>query len=209
MLKRIIFDLDNTLIMWLDHYPLLLKDILKDNNLDIDYLIIDRAIEAQEINYDYLTKEQLLHDINANLEKPVSMSLVDEILERQKVLAEYDESIIDVLKYLASKYEIVVLTNYFKDTQEGRLKTAGLLPYITEVIGGDTVNKIKPNAEGFIKAMGNHTANECLMIGDSINIDIKGAKNVGIPTVLMDKENRYSDYQGKRITNLEELKEML
>ena len=47
------------------------------------------------------------------------------------------------------------------------------------------------------------------MIGDSINIDIKGAKNVGIPTVLMDKENRYSDYQGKRITNLEELKEML
>lgn len=209
MLKRIIFDLDNTLIMWLDHYPLLLKDILKDNNLDIDYLIINRAIEAQEINYDYLTKEQLLHDINVNLEKPVSMSLVDEILERQKVLAEYDESIIDVLKYLASKYEIVVLTNYFKDTQEGRLKTAGLLPYITEVIGGDTVNKIKPNAEGFIKAMGNHTANECLMIGDSINIDIKGAKNVGIPTVLMDKENRYSDYQGKRITNLEELKEML
>jgi len=209
MLKRIIFDLDNTLIMWLDHYPLLLKDVLKDNNLDIDYLIIDRAIEAQEINYDYLTKEQLLHDINVNLEKPVSMSLVDEILERQKVLAEYDESIIDVLKYLASKYEIVVLTNYFKDTQEGRLKTAGLLPYITEVIGGDTVNKIKPNAEGFIKAMGNHTANECLMIGDSINIDIKGAKNVGIPTVLMDKENRYPDYQGKRITNLEELKEML
>lgn len=209
MIKRIIFDLDNTLIMWLDHYPLLLKDILKDNNLDIDYLIINRAIEAQEINYDYLTKEQLLHDINVNLEKPVSMSLVDEILERQKVLAEYDESIIDVLKYLASKYEIVVLTNYFKDTQEGRLKTAGLLPYITEVIGGDTVNKIKPNAEGFIKAMGNHTANECLMIGDSINIDIKGAKNVGIPTVLMDKENRYSDYQGKRITNLEELKEML
>ena len=209
MIKRIIFDLDNTLIMWLDHYSLLLKDILKDNNLDIDYLIIDRAIEAQEVKYDYLTKEQLLHDINAGLDEPVSMSLVDQILERQKVLAEYDEDTIDVLKYLASKYEIVVLTNYFKDTQTGRLKTAGLLPYINEVFGGDTIGKIKPNPSGFIKAMGNHTANECLMIGDSLNIDIKGAKNVGIPTILVDRENHHPDYQGKRIISLKELKEML
>ena len=209
MLKRIIFDLDDTLVVWKSDYSLLLKKILEEKNIDMDYLIIDNAIEAQEIKYDYLSKEQLLSDINAGLDKKVTMDLVNEILERQKVLSEHDEKTIDVLKYLASKYEIVVLTNYFKDTQEGRLEHAGFMPYIKEVFGGDTIGKTKPNAAGFIMAMGDYTAGECLMIGDCLPIDINGAKNVGIKTILIDRNNKYPNYQGTKITNLEELKEML
>lgn len=209
MLRRIIFDLDFTLIEWKKEYPLLLKDILEEHNLDIDYKIIDDVIESQEVIYDHLSKEQLLFDINKNTNIEVPMSLLDEILERQKLLSDYDEKLIDLLKYLSKKYEIVVLTNYFKDTQQGRLEHAGLMSYIKEVYGGDTIKRFKPYPDGFIKAMGNHSANECLVIGDSVRCDINGAKEVGIPTILFDSRKKYLDYQGKKIDSLYELKEML
>lgn len=209
MLKRIIFDLDFTLIKWKDEYPLLIKDILTEHNLDIDYKIIDDAIELQEEKYDCLSKEQILLDANANLDINISMDLLDEILQRQKVLSDYDEDTIKVLKYLSKKYEIVVLTNYFKEIQEGRLAHAGFMPYIKEVIGGDSIKHFKPHPDAFIAAMGPYNANECLVIGDSVRCDINGAKNVGIPAILFDTRKKYPDYQGKRINSLSELKEML
>jgi len=209
MLKRIIFDLDYTLIYWKDEYPLLIKEILKKHNINVDYRIIDEIIESMEVKYETLSKDILLRDVQEKLNDKITMDIIDEIFEGQKKLSDYDENLIELLKYLSSKYEIVVLSNYFTSVQKGRLEHAGLLPYISEVYGGDMIPKFKPDASGFIKAMGNHLATECLVIGDSVRCDINGALNVGIPAILYDSRGKYPDYQGKKINSLYELKEML
>ena len=64
MIKRLVIDLDNTIILWKDEYTSALKKVMKEYNLDIDYKIIDDLIESQEKKYKTVTKEQLLLDIN-------------------------------------------------------------------------------------------------------------------------------------------------
>ena len=41
-----------------------------------------------------------------------------------------------------------------------------------------------------------------VMVGDSIESDITGAKSFGIDTILYDPNNKYPDYKGMKITNL-------
>ena len=209
MLKRIIFDLDFTLIIWKDDYDWAVKEVLKEHNLDIDYSIIDKELESQELKYDHLSKEQLLNDINEKLDKKIPMSILDEIIKKQELLSEYDAELVELLKYLSSKYEIVVLSNYFTSIQQGRLEHAGLMPYIKEVIGGDMIEKFKPHESGFIKAMGPHSAGECLMVGDSVRCDINGASEVGMKSILVDSRHKYADYGGWRVESIYDLKEML
>ncbi|MBR3524193.1 MAG: HAD family hydrolase [Bacilli bacterium] len=209
MFKRIIFDLDFTLLMWKDEYVLNIKNVLEKHHIDADYKVIDEIIDEQEVKYDNLSKLQLLLDINDRVNTPIHMDILDEILEGQKQLSDIDIELVSLLQYLSSKYELVVFTNYFTDVQKARLEHAQLLPYIKEVIGGDMIEKFKPHESGFIKAMGPYTAAECLMVGDSVRCDINGAKEVGMKSILVDCRHKYPDYEGWRIESIYDLKEML
>lgn len=46
------------------------------------------------------------------------------------------------------------------------------------------------------------------MVGDSIEDDIEGAKQLEIKTVLVDREGKYFDYKGTKNFDLSILKEM-
>lgn len=47
------------------------------------------------------------------------------------------------------------------------------------------------------------------MIGDSIHSDIKGATNVGMPVILFDYKNMYSDLPYQKVTNYTQIKDIL
>ena len=209
MFKRIIFDIDFTLLIWKEEYSMQIKEVIDKHHLDIDYRIINDEIDEQERVYDNLSRERLFKDANARLENKLSREVLEEILEGQKQLSDVDQELIETLKYLSSKYEIVVLSNYYSDIQRGRLEHAGLMPYIKEVIGGDMIEKFKPHESGFIKAMGPYTAAECLMIGDSVRCDVNGAKEVGMKSILVDSRHKYPNYEGWRVESIYDLKEML
>ena len=53
------------------------------------------------------------------------------------------------------------------------------------------------------------TAEESLMIGDSLEADIEGAENVGMQTVLFDYKNQSNGYASRKINKLAELKVFL
>lgn len=116
--------------------------------------------------------------------------------------------LVDTLKYLSTKYELYVLTNWFTESQTKRLDNVGILKYFKEVVGADIVNP-KPAIEAFNYIIKDTNLKDCIMIGDNIDTDIKGALNVGIKTILYDYKNIYKDFAYDRITKIEELKEML
>lgn len=49
------------------------------------------------------------------------------------------------------------------------------------------------------------SAAECLFIGDEPVWDIEGAGRVGMPAVLIDRTNRHSSHEGRRVQNLEDV----
>ena len=182
MIKRIIFDLDNTLIDWEDNYwEDGIKFACKKLNINYNDKLkndIINVIDNYEKTQEYFKIDIMQDLINKKLNSNYDTQFIKLILNyfEKCVPNKIDSKIIETLKYLQSKYELVVLTNWFEYQQKQRLKNANLYKYFKKVYGTETV-KIKPNKEAFELARGNVLPNECVMIGDNFEIDIKGAIN--------------------------------
>jgi putative hydrolase of the HAD superfamily len=207
MIKRLIFDLDNTLIMWRDSYKSAIKNTIQKYDLDIDYLLVDEVIESYEKYYNYYSKEHMLELINHKFDLKLDISFLEDWLIELGKMADIEDDIIETLEYLSSKYELVVLTNWFKDSQLKRLEKVGIDKYFKEIYGGDKY--IKPSLESYKIAMGNKNPNECIMIGDNYITDIEGAINAGLQAIMITSKDFTSNDFYKVIHNINELKEML
>ena len=191
-MKRLLFDLDNTLIKWKDEYTIALQKTIEEFNIDIDYHVIDAVIEKQEKVHDMMNKEVLLNDINEETGLNLDMSFIERLFEHQKYIADIDDDVIETLEYLKDKYDIVLLTNYFIEPQIGRLKKVGIDKYFSMFIGGDMV-LIKPHKEAFLEGVKDLPLENVTMIGDSVECDVKGALAAGINVIQMDYFNKYED----------------
>ncbi|WP_205504639.1 YjjG family noncanonical pyrimidine nucleotidase [Rufibacter psychrotolerans] len=98
----------------------------------------------------------------------------------------------EVLAYLREKYVLHIITNGFKDVQYIKLKSSKLDVYFSEIITSECANCTKPDRKIFLHALerAGVTAQESLMIGDSLDADILGAMNAGIDQVLFNPERK-------------------
>ena len=207
MVKKLIFDLDNTLIIWKDEYVQALKDTLKKYNINEDTNYVNDLIDGYEEYYDKYDKENMLKHINNHVKEKLSMECMNDFLEAIGYMSEPNEDVIDTLEYLSKKYELVVLTNWFKVPQTNRLKTAKIDKYFKEIYGGE--DYIKPLKEAFLQAAGNTPVEECVMIGDTYNLDIMGAHNAGMRPIFMNPKHKENKNNFEEITKLSDLKNIL
>ncbi|RLD40636.1 MAG: noncanonical pyrimidine nucleotidase, YjjG family [Bacteroidetes bacterium] len=119
---------------------------------------------------------------------------------------------ISVLNYLSPRYTLHLITNGFSEVQETKLRVSGLGEYFRTVITSEEAGVKKPNPAIFYFALKKADADidNSLMIGDDFEVDIVGAKNVGIDQVLFDPEQKYQQ-NGSTFTirDLAELKGFL
>lgn len=213
MIKRLIFDVDDTLIEWKNEYWDTLEEVFQELNIEYNKEIknnIIKAIDTYELYNEYFNKQTMLEHINKVTNHNFNMDFLDTTLKVfGKCVPEKDENMINTLNYLSKKYELVVLTNWFKEEQESRLKNFGIYHFFTKIFAGETF-KVKPNKESFIIAMENKLPKECIMIGDSLKKDVHGALNVGMkaiyinPNIPKEKKENYTI-----INKIEELTEIL
>jgi len=87
-----------------------------------------------------------------------------------------------VVKYLAGRYPLTIISNGFKEVQYYKFEHSGLAKYLTHTLVSEEVGINKPQPEIFRIALERNgiTADEALMIGDSYSSDIAGAKAAGI-----------------------------
>lgn len=108
-----------------------------------------------------------------------------ELLPTRNILFPYAK---EILQYLKNKqYILHLVTNGFEKTQNNKLMYAGLKPFFSEVITSEGSGSLKPNKEIFEFAFQKCFAkpDECIMIGDSVEVDIIGAMNAGIDQVYV------------------------
>jgi len=212
MLKRIIFDIDNTLIPWKEEWY---NEIAAElHNLDIDYSNEDVkqikiAMGKYEEEYYSFDRKLMIDFINKYTNKQYSIEFMNNLLKRwgNCVQEAIEPSLIKTLEYLKSKYEMVILTDWFSEGQINRLKKIDILKYFSDVYCAENTKR-KPFKEAFLQAIGNNKPEECIMIGDSLERDIKGALNAGLKAIHI-ASKRQSSQEYHTITNLEELMNIL
>ena len=204
--KRFIFDLDGTLLscdykrMEEDFFYLLFGEDGIDLVDNIGQLLTD--YEKSHVYYnigalaDYLSK-------HTNLD--FTSQVINEWINIIPTVPDFlEEGIIDTLEYLKmSGYSLVVLTNWFGESQIPRLQNAGIIDYFDYIVSGDL--KLKPHSGAYLKAMGDYYPEECVMIGDGLLNDYIGPRSMGIESILYDKD----DIHHKNIVKVKRINEMI
>jgi len=96
------------------------------------------------------------------------------------------EGAVKVLAYLQQKYQLHIISNGFKETTLTKMHLSGLNPYFTQVIISEDVGVNKPNKLIFEHALDKASAikQESIMIGDSLEADIRGAQDFGMKAIF-------------------------
>lgn len=118
---------------------------------------------------------------------------------------------IDLLEYLKPKYKLHIITNGFAGIQEKKINNALLSGYFSTITNSESANVKKPNSIIFDYAVNLAKASKenCIMIGDCLDADVKGALNAGLDAVFFNPKGLEAPENIKQINNLLELKKYL
>ena len=227
--KNLFFDLDDTLwafsinardtfeeMYWkydyqryfqsFDHY----YTLYQRRNLELWDEYGEGSITKEELNRQrFLYPLEAVEAGDAFLAKAFSDDFFSVIPTKSKLMPHADE----VLNHLSSKYNLYILSNGFQELQCHKMRSAGIDKYFKKVVLSDDIGVLKPWPEIFHFALSATQSNlrESLMIGDSWENDIAGAKGVEMHQVFYNPNGKTGlpfqpTYQ---ITDLKELMQIL
>ena len=118
----------------------------------------------------------------------------------------------EVLTYLKGKYTMHLISNGFKESTEIKIAGSNISHYFDQIIISEAVGVNKPDKAIFEHALNLASAvkDESIMIGDSIEADIRGALNFGMDAIYFNPMHLPKpDDVPAQITGLKELKNLL
>jgi putative hydrolase of the HAD superfamily len=227
--RHLFFDLDHTLWDFEANAKATLKELYDSLQLKArgihDFGLFHKTYLAHneklweryrngQIKQDELRVKRMRHTLldfkiaDEALAQEMSTRFLD-LLPTRTILFPYT---LDILRYLTKKkYTLHLITNGFEKTQFSKLKHSGLAPFFKEVITSEASNSLKPNKEIFEFAFEKTGASprESIMLGDSIEVDILGAKNAGIDQVFVNYHNLKTEVTPTyTVTTLKELEKI-
>ncbi len=124
------------------------------------------------------------------------------------------EGAIELMDAVKSRYTLSIITNGFKEVQYIKMEESGLRKYFEHIFISEEVGHNKPSPDIFKFAMqksGASIADNCLMIGDSLEADIHGAINAGMKAIYLSPESKVDSSPEKYITvnSLNQIKNIL
>lgn len=118
----------------------------------------------------------------------------------------------EVLDYLSNKYNLFIITNGFKEVQYKKINNSKIDKYFKQIFTSEEVGCNKPNQEffSFVLQETNSKVENSIVIGDDIEVDIKGAENLKIDTVWFNPNKQEAKYEPSyEINSLKELLDIL
>lgn len=223
--KHLFFDLDDTLWDFEKNSQIVIRELFDEFvletklNTDIDsflaaYKTINLGLWSKyykkEINKQYLRNHRFnlafqhfgYDNYNENL------LVTEQYLARAPKGSFLKEGCVEVLNYLQQKgYGLHIITNGFKEVVDIKMDTSGLRSYFSHIIISEEHELTKPDEKIFRLAerYANTEAWHCVMIGDSFESDIVGAKKAGWEAIYFTANNP-EDFKGRVINKLEELR---
>jgi putative hydrolase of the HAD superfamily len=118
----------------------------------------------------------------------------------------------EILEYSRNKYHVHLITNGFSEVQAVKLEASKLKGYFETIVTSEAAGFKKPAKGIFDYAFREADAvpEDSLMIGDDPDVDILGAREVGMDQVLFDPHFRHQQNGSTfYINRLVELKEII
>lgn len=209
--EAVLFDLFDTLVLIekdRDFYePSLrkLQEFLTDNGINVSFEHFKRLY--------FEVRDRLYAETEESLEEPHFNVRVSRILRRfgynygvsspvvvgaTMVFADefmnyvyLDAEAIDVLGALRGRYKLGLVSNFaIPECAWKLLDKFGLREFFDVVLVSGDINKRKPSPEIFERALETLgvDASNAVFVGDMVGLDVKGAKSVGMKSVLIERE---------------------
>ena len=197
-LRAFIFDIDSTLYTnqayAFEQVDCQVRQFAKERGIMAD--------EARRMVADYRKKFAAEHEGSkvslGNTLLAFGVPIEQSVLWRRELLepADFlgrDEQLIETLKNLQSKYQLICVTNNPVLPARKTLEAIGISDFFPEIVGLDTCLKSKPAVEPFQTAVdwlsksseAGVKAENCLAIGDRYDMDIKLPLEMGMGGILV------------------------
>jgi len=218
-IRHILFDLGGTLMHsrgdWspiLESADLALTNKLQEYDIDLDSRVFrtrlheyydQREQDFRETTYHFVLRELLEELGYAEVEEPVIRSALDAMFSTTQTNWILEEDTLATLQKLKSQeYHLGIFSNAGddKDVQE-LIKSFGIRSYFDFVLTSAACYYRKPHPRAFEIALAQWSIspNDAAMIGDSLQADIYGAKNLDMQTIWITRRAQYKVDDEQRI----------
>lgn len=219
--RTLLFDVDNTLLDFNATENSALHKLFIEMNYPLTSQIEKRykeingalwkALEEGRMERDEVMNIRfslLFEELGVNVDGALLESKYRNFLEQGHHLM---DGALDLIDHLADKFNLYIVTNGAAETQYRRLQDSGLYSYFKDIFISEEIGYQKPMREFFdftFNSIPNFSKEATLIIGDSLNADIKGGNQAGIDTCWMNLEqidNQTNMIPTYQITQLEDL----
>lgn len=228
MLKKydtLLFDVDDTLLDFGAAEKVALRLLFEKHQIHLTpeiearYKIINQGLWKQfedgSIGRDEVLNSRfsiLLKEYGHNVDGVLLEKSYRHFLEKGKQLV---DGAFELVKNLQNHFELYIVTNGDSATQYKRLDASGLQPMFKDIFVSEDTGFQKPMKEYFdyvFERIPNFSLNKGLIIGDSLNADIKGGQQSGLDTCWFNPHKKQNDtaiVPTYEIQNLDELYQIL
>lgn len=226
--SHIFFDLDHTLWDFDANAKDCLLEIYQDDQRHFGpdfqvffqyFCTINRnlweSLERSEISHETLRENRFLmvskalgYQINVSQSVHYNEQFLGLLPHKKKLIT----GAIDTLQYLSKKYQLHIISNGYFEVQKLKMKNSGIFEYFGEIITNDVAGYRKPDRQIYDYALqvSNGSAPQAIMIGDSHEADILGAKKAGLKTIFYDEHQAKDDHQADlKINELKSIRNFL
>ena len=208
-LKHIFFDLDHTIWDFDRNAEETLQELYHSYFLkDLGLHSADEFIEVYTRNNHALWADYHLGKITKEVlrETRFSKTFADMGVETHRIPVKFEDDYVricptktnlfpqahETLSYLGNKYILHLISNGFQESTEMKIEKTGLGDYFHTIVISECVGCNKPDQAIFEFALkgARATVPESLMIGDSIEADIRGAQAFGMRAIYFNPERK-------------------
>ena len=224
-ISHVFFDLDHTLWDFDKNSGLTFQKIFDLNDIEINVQEFLEVYEPINLNYwklyreDKIDKESLRYkrlsdtfnildiEVKSRIINKLSVDYIDYLCTFNNLF----DGTIEILDYLKPKYELHIITNGFKEAQQGKLNNANINHYFNTVTNSEMVGVKKPNPKIFNHALflANADIKQSIMIGDNLEADVLGALDMGLDAICYNYHKEQLTSGIKFVDNLLDLKDYL
>ncbi len=149
--------------------------------------------------------------IAMNLQKENPTEFGNYYLEQLSEKAVYMKGADTLLEEQYGKYKLGIVTNGLKQVQRPKLRKNNLAHYFNIIVVSDEIGVSKPNTSFFdhaFREMNFPDKEKVLIIGDSLNSDIRGGHNYGIDTCWYNFKKKQNTINLKPTFEIDDLNQL-